>query len=132
MPKKNRTKQENHVGKPSETLANPFAALSSLRDALPPGEAHVEDLEESLPTQSSRPRPRPRVILRRQRKGHGGKTVTRVEGLTQPTPQFAADLKRELGVGARWDEDALIVQGDQVERLTQLLEARGYRITVGS
>ena len=72
------------------------------------------------------PPPLPKLVVRRERKGHGGKGVTIVEGVPAARQQeLAATLKRRLGTGARVEGDAVIVQGEQVERVEALLEAAG-------
>jgi translation initiation factor 1 (eIF-1/SUI1) len=72
----------------------------------------------------------PKIVLRIERKGHGGKTTTIVEGIVgsdKALDEFARDLKRGLGVGVSVDEARLVVQGDQRDRLKAFLEARGAR-----
>lgn len=72
----------------------------------------------------------PKLVLRIERKGHGGKTTTVLEGLVgseAALDEFARDLKRGLGVGVSVDEARLVVQGDQRDRLRAFLEARGAR-----
>ncbi|MFP2913536.1 translation initiation factor, partial [Pyxidicoccus sp. 3LFB2] len=83
-----------------------------------------------------KPEPRPaRAVVRMERKGRGGKEVTVVEHLELPVPQrevWLKALKNSLGCGGVVEGDALVLQGDQRERLPALLEARGVRkVTVG-
>lgn len=66
-----------------------------------------------------------KVVVRVERKGHGGKTVTVLTGITSGLPAACDRLKRELGTAARIDGDALIVHGDHRERLARWLEANG-------
>lgn len=92
------------------------------------------------PTPSPTPTPEavdldtlPKVVLRVQRKGHGGKTVTRVEGLTLPDAVLhdrCKQLKKSLGTGVRVDGDALVVQGEQLDRVRAWLTAQGVRRVV--
>ncbi|MEL6339609.1 MAG: translation initiation factor [Myxococcota bacterium] len=104
---------------------NPFAALAGLRESLPEGEASQEPDPEAQKVSAYR------VVLRRQRKGHGGKTVVRIEGL-RGRDDWVPRIKGALGTGARWDGDDLIVQGDQTERLRALFEADGLQVIIGS
>jgi len=70
-----------------------------------------------------------RLTVRRERAGHGGKTVTCVEGPGldgRDLERLARDAARELGVGARVEGRAVVVQGDQAERLVAWLATRGF------
>ncbi|NOK39656.1 translation initiation factor [Corallococcus exercitus] len=109
---------------PPGPFNNPFAALSAQRDALPSGP----------PPPPPRERPEPkgpaRAVVRMERKGRGGKEVTVVEQLGLPAAQldtWLKALKGGLGCGGVVEEAALVLQGDQRERLPALLEARGVR-----
>jgi translation initiation factor 1 len=77
-----------------------------------------------------------KIVLRRERKGHGGKTVTVVAGLGLPARQLeriARELKRGLGCGATVAGDTILLQGDLTARVEPWLAARGARrIVVGS
>jgi translation initiation factor 1 len=71
-----------------------------------------------------------RIVVRRERKGHGGKTVTVVAGLGLAAPELerlARALRRALGCGAGVDGDRLVVQGDQTPRVQAWLAAQGVR-----
>lgn len=78
----------------------------------------------------------PKLVVRRERKGHGGKTATRIEGLLGSTRELedaVRDVKRALGCGAALDGRDVVVQGDQGERLLAFLAERGARkVVVGS
>lgn len=78
----------------------------------------------------------PKIILRRTRKGHGGRTVTLIEKLDSLAPAdreaLARDVRHGLGTGARVEGDAIVVQGDVADRLTPWLTARGARRIVVS
>lgn len=74
-----------------------------------------------------------KIVLRKEKKGRAGKTVTRVEladadDTTRKT--LAGDLKRALGVGATVEGDDVIVQGDQRERTAAWLRERGARVVI--
>jgi translation initiation factor 1 len=68
-----------------------------------------------------------KLVVKMERKGHGGKAVTRVSGIHAGDAEvLARDLKKALGTGVRVDDDGtLTVQGDLVDRVVALLEARG-------
>ncbi|MET0403343.1 MAG: translation initiation factor [Cystobacter sp.] len=113
---------------PAAPFHNPFAALSLQREALPPGPAPAPVKEEPA-------RGPARAVVRMERKGRGGKEVTVVEQLGLPEAErdrWLKALKGALGCGGAVEDDTLVLQGDQRERLPALLEARGVRrVTVG-
>jgi len=60
-----------------------------------------------------------------------GKVVTVVSGLPaegNDLPALLTRLKTALGTGGALDENQLVVQGDQVERVKSLLQQIGYRV----
>jgi translation initiation factor 1 len=103
---------------------NPFAKL---RPDGKPAQPSAREIANPSP-----PPPAPakgRVIVRREKKGHGGKTVTIAEGeglAGVDLETLASDVKRALGTGARVVDGALAVQGDQSERLAAWLVQRGF------
>ena len=105
---------------------NPFEALrEQLRD-LPAGPA---------PREPPKPKGPARAVVRMERKGRGGKEVTVIEQLALPARELEGwlkDLKGSLGCGGAVEGDALLLQGDQRQRVAGLLAARGVRkVTVG-
>jgi len=108
---------------------NPFAGLEALRVKLPPGQAQAQ-----APAAPAQPRGPTRAVVRYERKGHGGKEVTRVEQLGlrgADLERWLKDAKQGLGCGGVVDGDTLVLQGDQRERLKVWLEKRGVaRISV--
>jgi len=124
-------------------------ASTSASNPAPPGRNPFETLREkfgdTLP-RSLEPAPRtvtpspkqPRVVLervtvRRERAGRGGKTVTVAEGpgfAGRTLEPLAREAGRALGVGARVEKGALVVQGDQCERLAAWLAGRGFERVV--
>jgi len=75
-----------------------------------------------------------KLVLRRERKGRGGKTVTVIEGLpVADLPEFERALKKALGCGATVEDRSLVLLGDLGERARDWLVARGARrVVVGS
>jgi len=66
--------------------------------------------------------------VRLERAGHGGKSVTCVEGpglVGVELGGLARELAKSLGVGVRVEGAELLVQGDQRERLGDALRRRG-------
>lgn len=77
-----------------------------------------------------------KLVVRRTRKGRGGRTVTLIEGLDDLPPAereaLAAAARKALGTGARLEELTVVVQGDVGPRLADWLRARGARQVVVS
>ncbi len=119
---------------PSGPFNNPFAALAAKRDELPQGLEASAPAPQTLASEKEVRGPA-KAVVRYERKGHGGKEVTCVEqlGLTsKELERWLKALKQSLGCGGRVEGDALVLQGDQRERLPGLLTARGVRkISVG-
>ena len=108
---------------------NPFAVLKPLR-----GDAPAEPLPVAAPAAApktpSSGRVIPRAVVRLERTGRGGKEVTVIDHLNLTAAQRAAWLKAfkaALGCGGIIEEDRLVLQGDQRERLPPLLTERGVR-----
>ena len=73
--------------------------------------------------------PRERVTVRIERTGRGGKTVTIAEGPALaglPLEALARDIARGMGTGARAKDGAIVVQGDQRDRLVTWLGERSF------
>jgi translation initiation factor 1 (eIF-1/SUI1) len=147
-----RDKEPGASAFPDGLKHNPFARLR------PQGEVHAPDLAaepldetrrskstsdpkpaaapKSTPPPKSKGQPLPssdRIVVRRERKGHGGKAVTIAEGAglaRHDVEQLARDAAKALGVGARVEDGALVVQGEQTERLITWLAARGFASVV--
>ena len=74
---------------------------------------------------------RVRCVLRLEKKGRGGKTVTVVAGLPRNTAflgALASELKRACGTGGTAAQESVEIQGDQRERLRPLLAAKGWQV----
>ena len=106
---------------------NPFAALAHLRGTLPDGPAAPQPAEPA--PASAAPRIA-RAVVRLERSGRGGKAVTVVEHLNLAAAErevWLKALKAALGCGGVVEGDALVLQGDQRDRLPKLLAARGVK-----
>jgi translation initiation factor 1 len=77
-----------------------------------------------------------KLVVRRERKGRGGKTATVVEGIrVSPSAleRIARELRRALGCGASVEEGRLVVQGDLVARVERWLVEHGApKVVVGN
>ena len=76
---------------------------------------------------------RERFVLRRERKGRKGKTVTLVETAGFSSSEIASlaqELRRSLGCGSSVDERDIVLQGDMVDRCKELLQRKGISFVV--
>ncbi len=110
---------------PAGPFHNPFSGLAGKLRDLPPGPAPAASPE--VPAAATGPA---RAVVRMERAGRRGKTVTVVEKLDLAPPErerWLSDLKRALGCGGAVEGDALVLQGDVRERLADWLVKRGVR-----
>jgi len=108
--------------------SSPFASLASLRDRLPEGDAPVES--PAAASTSDGPSVPRKLVVRRERTGRRGKTVTRISGFGATVAgdalqTWARRMKRELGCGGSVEDEDIILAGDLVERAARWLEAAG-------
>jgi len=117
------------------TTAVQGAALGSLGDLLRGAGLRDEGTDaEPPPPESQASAERGRLLLRRERKGRGGKTVTLVSGLTlapEETRALCRRLRKGLGCGASVEGQLLVLQGDQREAAAQLLQREGWQVRLG-
>jgi len=77
-----------------------------------------------------------KLVVRRERKGRGGKTATVVEGIrVSPSAleRIARELRRALGCGASAEDGCLVVQGDQAARVERWLVEHGApKVVIGN
>ena len=108
---------------------NPFAALRDKLGPLPPGPAVSPASARGSEKTTKEKRYSGRVTVRRERSGRGGKAVTLAEGpglSGHPLEKLAKELARALGTGARVESNALVVQGDQPDRVVAWLSEHGF------
>ena len=131
-----RKKQKKEA--PTEEPGGGFGGLGSLL-----AEAGLSASASPAPTTASTPKPektaatakassdlsdQPKLVVRRERSGRGGKTVTVVEGLRLSDDARTAlckRMKKKLGTGATVQDADIVVQGALVERVASWLEAEG-------
>lgn len=118
-----------------EFKVNPFAGLK------------VKAPEAPLPTARPAPPPPPpkrppgsyppeftdrALVVRLEKKGRGGKTVTVIAGFRTECEaemqDVAGSLRRLLGTGGTVVEDCLELQGDQRRRAAEWLQGKGFRL----
>jgi len=116
--------------------ADPFSALQNLDAAAlrpPPPEtppAPTASAAEPAPAKS-----RGRVILRRETKNRGGKTVVVVSGFpgagTLPAPaleELARVLRKQLGCGGTVDGREIVIQGDRPAAIAEALRKMNFSV----
>jgi translation initiation factor 1 len=114
---------------PAKPFHNPFGVLRDLGGA-PPEPAQKPPDPTSREEREHPPKSLPRAVVRLERSGRGGKDVTVVGHLMLSPPErevWLKALKTALGCGGRIEDDEIVLQGDQRERLPALLTARGVR-----
>ena len=119
--------------------ARSLARLAELSKQLPSMPATDAARAAEAPSDPQSPLARAlasRIVISRDSRGRGGKTVTFARGIGG-TPALletlARELRRELGTGVRVEDGALIVQGALTERLAACLAKRGAaRIVIGN
>lgn len=134
---KNHEKVPPSTGADAGPFNSAFGGLAALR-----AQMGAPASEPEPPPNAPRPTPAAksspygkRVVLQKERKGHGGKTVTRVRTLTiSPTEMEALmkALKRSLGCGARIEDGEIVLQGDIADRAAQWFTAQGVAKVVVS
>ena len=110
---------------------NPFAALRppGAGEAAPSADTPAQPGPASDPVDEAEILAGP-IVVSLERKGHGGKSVVRIEGLHADAAglkALARELGRALGRGARRDGKVVVVQGAELEGPLRWLEQQGAR-----
>ena len=117
---------------PGATLKhNPFAVLK--KDGAPSSSLVNEPAPASANDAPSADRKGGNVVVRREKKGRGGKAVTVIEGAGlagHDLEELARACAKALGTGARVEDGTVVVQGEQEERVIALLASRGIERVV--
>ncbi len=110
---------------PAVPFHRPFSALAGKLGDLPPGPAPAAAADAA-----PRPAAPARAVVRMERAGRGGRTVTVVEKLGLPPAEledWVAGLKKALGCGGAVEGGSLVLQGDVRDRVADWLLRRGVR-----
>ena len=119
------------LGDEQNLTHNPFAALigkqpTSALGGHSGGSGDNAAADTRLDGRESSKVGRSTVEVRRERKGRGGKVVTLVTWLAgappEPLEEYARDLARSLGTGARVEDGRIVIQGDLTARAAAILE----------
>ena len=123
---------------PASLRQSPFAALSGLSSpaaADPPLAGSTAPTEN--PAKQSQPRSRGRLLLRRETKHRGGKTVVVISGFSalrdrseKTLHEIEKHIKSRLGCGGSTDVERaeVLIQGDRPDAIADLLRALGYDV----
>jgi translation initiation factor 1 len=110
---------------------NPFGNLAALDGQLPQNQgASTLDSEPAPPPAPPERFPK-KLVVRMEKKGRRGKTVTRIAGLPQrDLNALAVEMKKALGCGAMVEESEVVLQGSLVERAAAWLSKQGAKQVV--
>ena len=124
-------KPKDAVAKPEAPVAKPRAAAAKSKAEAKPKAAPAQP--KAAPAKANARFPN-KLVVRMEKKGRRGKTVTRVSGV--PTKDLAAlckEMKKALGCGATIEDADLILLGDLVQRAVAWFEKSGAtRISRGT
>ncbi|HLT30031.1 MAG TPA: translation initiation factor [Myxococcaceae bacterium] len=107
-----------------------FAGLEALKASLPAGQTPEPADTGRTSEGEAREQVPARAVVRRSRKGRGGREVTEISHLGLPSDVLATwirELRTQLGCGGAVEEDVLVLHGDQRDRAEAWLKARGVR-----
>jgi translation initiation factor 1 len=112
---------------PPPLQADAFGALHSLdTSALRPGDEPQVSLK-----QEKRRAPAQRLILRREKKDRGGKTVVVIAGYVGAPAELEAvarQLRKRLGCGGAVTGMEIVLQGDQPAAVASALQEMGHQV----
>ena len=114
---------------------NPFAALSGAGLPVAPkaviGAAQMKQAPAPKPGSASPSKNRGRVDIKRETGNRGGKTVTVVSGFVgiglPEKEQLAKKMRAACGCGGTVKDGQIEIQGDQREKIAQILSDAGFR-----
>lgn len=112
------------VQKPAKSAKQPTPKESAPKKKLPKVVASAEDTKNWGT----------KLVLSREKKGRGGKTVTRITGLPKARLEVVAKkMKKSLGCGASVDGNDVLLHGTLTERGAEWLRGQGAkRVIVGN
>ena len=145
MGRPDHSRKKVETSRPAAPLQfNPFAALGeveALKNLAPVPEKKSapkagEVSGHRTPLQGeAKPKPRGRLILRRETKDRGGKVVVVIFGFEElpaanavMIADLAKTLKGKLGCGGSFDRREIVLQGDRCADVCSALEGLGFRV----
>jgi len=126
-------------GPGAELKHNPFGALGGARAPEPAATTPQDTATTPEPQAQLEPKSRGRLILRREKKQRGGKTVVVIAGLRKGAhlpeseiAKLAQHIKQQLGCGGTVEpatgDTEIVIQGDQPARIAELLRAQRFKV----
>ncbi len=114
--------------------SNPFASLGGQLGDLPAGDATAVVVPEpDSGSDAAADMFAGKLVVRREKKGRGGKVATIVDGLrgtASELDELARELRRALGAGAHVEDGRVVVSGVHTQKLHDVLRERGARTVV--
>jgi len=105
-------------------LSNFFVSMNEADDSFKVLEEGKQEEEEiTLPSSAQK------LLVRKEKKGRGGKVVTVVEGYKgnpQTLEELAKRIKQQCGVGGATKGKEIIIQGDLADKVVKILISSGY------
>lgn len=89
--------------------------------------------EQNSATRKSLPPQQQTVYLHRESSGRGGKAVTLVKNLVLSSDDLkllAKKLKQECGTGGTIKDNVIEMQGEQREKIAEILRKLGYKVKI--
>lgn len=136
------SKSRKPLGNASPLTNSPFADLEALRDQVEgddtaqAAQAGAEPMDEPVSERTGDFEFRGRLVVRKEKKGRGGKGVTVIEGLQADPNALRAlltKMRKSLGCGGTVEGGNLVLSGAQVNRVaTWLREAGARRVIEGN
>ncbi len=94
-------------------------------------EKDTKDREKQLPEKRPAFKKDGTVRVQKESKGRGGKTVSAIYGLPLSgiaLMDLAARLKQKCGTGGTVKDGVILIQGDKVDTIVQLLQNEGFTV----
>lgn len=153
MAKRRLGRPKDRIEAQAEVLSsNPFAALrgdesadESADEAESSGESGLSEIAAPEPKAPAQPGSSlgqklanigQKIVVRREKKGHAGKTVTVIEGLPLPAQELdelAKLLRKALGCGGRVNDGRVVLTGERQAQVAAWLRGQGLRkIVIGN
>ena len=113
---------------------NPFALLAPLQKTPDEATPAPQAPTSATPEGAQNKKIVARAVVRLERTGRGGKEVTVIDQLKLGSSErecWLKAFKSALGCGGVVEEDRLVLQGDQRERVRRLLSERGVKKITG-